>query len=157
MPKKILLIFILIFSFAQATLAKSIPVKVTAVSKISTAGSELNPGDVLKLVTTDNVYMDSKLYLKSGTPVYGDITELVSNGFTCKEASIYAENFWTTNINGETVYLKGIVYKKGNTHWMLTQFLPIVYIFIRGGEAQILPEKDSFILYLESNIYENEN
>lgn len=153
MLKKILLICIAIFCFSQCTFAKSIPVPIKPLCKLSTADNSICLGDTINFVVVGDVYMGSKLYIKAMTPVYGDVVNIDYNSFACKPASIYAENFWTTNIDGKTVYLKGIVCKQGKTHWMFTQFISFLYIFIRGGEAQILPDRDTFILYLEEGMY----
>lgn len=133
------------------SIAKDIPVKIKPLVKISTSNNKLHEGDNINFVIAQDICINSKLYLKAGSPVIGVITSLVDNDFTCQEASIYAEHFKTKDVNGKTINLNGIVYKKGRNHWMLTQFLVGVYIFIRGGEAQIVPNKDFFNLYLEAN------
>lgn len=149
MIKRLLLVLILLLSISGFTCAKDIPVKIETLSKISTSNINMHEGDNINFVIANDVYVGSKLYLKKGEEVTGVITSLVDNGFTCQEASIYAEQFRVKNINGETIKLKGIIYHKGRNHWMLTQFLPGVSVLIRGGEAQIIPEKDSFTLYLD--------
>ncbi|MDD3436653.1 MAG: hypothetical protein PHC64_05830 [Candidatus Gastranaerophilales bacterium] len=143
-------VFILLFFSSQIVFAKEIPVKIKTLEKISTSNPQLQEGDTISLTTAQNVYVNSKLYIKSGTPVVGVITNLTENGFTCKEASIYAETFKVKNIEGKKVPLKGIVFKSGRDHHLFTQFLPGFYEFIRGGEAMILPNKDTFTLYLET-------
>jgi hypothetical protein len=151
MFKKTATIFFILFFINNLTFANEIPIKVKATSKISTSNNSLQEGDKIKLISAKDVYLNSKLYIKKGAPVTGIITSLENNDFTCQEASIYAENFKTKNVNGETVKLNGIVYKKGRNHSYITQYMTDWFQFIRGGEAQILPEKDSFTLYLENN------
>lgn len=150
MLKKLTQVVLIFFMLAGATSAREIPIKISAGHKISTSTGKMQEGDTLTLQTTQDFYQGGTLYIKKGSPVSGLITSLVDNDFTCQEASIFAENFKVKNVNGKDVKLKGIVYKKGRNHWMYTQFLPGIYVFIRGGEAQILPQKDIFTLYLES-------
>lgn len=151
MLKKTLLLSVLFFMVNSLVWAKDIPVQLEATSKISTANVNMQEGDNLNLVVVDDVYLDSKLYIAKGTAVVGVITSLVNNNFTCQEASIYAESFRVKTVDGKIVKLKGIVHKEGRNHSLVTQYLPIGYHLIRGGEAEILPQKDVFTLYLESN------
>ena len=151
MFKKISLLLVLLFALNSLVWAKDIPIQLEAASKISTANINMQEGDNLNLIVADDVYLESKLYIKKGTSVVGVITSLVNNGFTCQEASIYAESFRVKTVDGNTIKLKGIVHKEGRNHSLVTQYLPIGYHFIRGGEAEILPQKDIFTLYLETN------
>lgn len=152
MVKKSLLVLILILLFAQMTTAKELQVKVYSPIKITTSNSHLQEGDSINFILANDVYLNSKVYLKKGETVSGIITSINNNGFVCKEASIYAENFKVKNVNGKRVSLNGVVYKKGRTHELFTQFIPFVPEIIRGGEVQIKPQKDIFILYFEDNL-----
>lgn len=158
MLKKILLLFFLLFTINNLAYPKDIPVQLEAASKISTSNVKMQEGDNLNLVVAEDVYLGSKIYIKKGTNAIGVITSLVNNGFTCQEASIYAESFRVKTIDGKTVKLKGIVHKEGRNHSLMTQYMPLIpkylpigYFLIRGGEAEILPQKDIFTLYLESD------
>jgi len=151
MYKKLLLIFLLTVFTHSIAFSQEIPVKVETLVKISTSDVKMQEGDDIIFVVADDVFLNGKLYIKKGTNASGIITSLVNNGFTCQEASIYAENFKVKTVKGVTVKLSGIVYKKGRNHWMLTQFIPTemtVGNFIRGGEVEIMPQKDVFTLYL---------
>lgn len=139
----------LIISFGQAVLAKDIPVVIRSENVITTSSSKLQEGDKINFIVLQDVFVNSKLYLKSGTLVTGIITSIEDNDFLYKEASLYAENFITTDVNGQKIKLNGIVYKKGNDHWKLTQFIPFAMGILRGGEVQIKP-CNSFTLFLES-------
>lgn len=148
MIKRIVFVFIIFFFSFERALAQDIPVQVKSLSKISTSNINLQEGDTINFVVADNIYVKSKLYFKANESVQGIITSLNNNTFACQEASIYAENFSVKNVNGENISLKGIIYKKGRNHALFAQFVPVLYIFIRGGEAQILPQKDTFTLYI---------
>lgn len=169
MIKKLLLIIAFIFLIPSFALGKEIPVKIDALSKISTSDVHLQEGDSVHFRVLDDVYVNSNLYIKKGTEAVGVITSLVNNGFTCQEASIYAEQFRVKDISGKNVKLKGIVFKQGRNHGLFTQYWPEYtqfcpwfvsflsngFTFIRGGEAKILPEKDIYTLYLENNSNED--
>lgn len=158
MLKKTLLLLVLFFAVNSSAWAKDIPVQLEATSKISTANVNMQEGDNLNLIVANDVYVDSEIYIRQGTSAVGVITSLVNNGFTCQEASIYAESFRAKTVDGKTVKLKGIVHKEGRNHSLITQYMPLIpkylpigYFLIRGGEAEILPQKDIFTLYLESD------
>ncbi len=150
MLKKIIISFILI-AIAGRVYAKEVEISVYSPVKITTSNLDLKEGDRIEFETVQDTYLNSKLYLKKDEKTLGVITSLEDNGFCCKEAAIYAENFRIKNVDGKTIKLNGIIYKKGRTHWMFTQFLPIIPELIRGGEVQIT-EKDRFNLYIEDNL-----
>lgn len=152
MVKKSLLVLILILLLAQITMAKELQVKIYSPTKITTSNPYLQEGDNINFVLAEDLYLNSKPYLKKGEIVTGVITNITNNSFVCKEASIYAENFKVKNVNGKLVSLNGVIYKKGHTHELFTQFIPFVPEIIRGGEVQIKPQKDTFILYFEDNL-----
>jgi len=149
MLKKIFVTFFIFLCFNNSVFSKEIPVKVVPDSEITTSNGNLQEGDNINLVTAEDIYVDSKLYIKKGENVSGVITSLVNNDFTCQSASIYAEQFKVKNVDGKTIKLNGIVYKNGRNHSYITQFMPDFFQLIRGGEAKIVPQKDSFTLYLE--------
>lgn len=157
MIKKILTTVLILFCTYSFASSKEVQVKVVPNAVLSTSDKNLQEGDSISLITAEDVYVNSKLVIKKGEPVLGTITNLVNNDFTCQPASIYAENFKVKNINGETEKLNGIVYKSGRNHSYITQYMPDatlalnLFFFIRGGEAKILPNKDSFILYFDDD------
>lgn len=146
----LILSFALIFQ-AKAAFAESIPVKLTSEQKITTCNRNLQEGDNITLITTDDIFVNSKLLIKKGTQTEGLITSLVDNDFESVPASIYAEQFKIKDVNGKIRKLNGVVFKEGRNHWMLNQFLPFVATIIRGGESFILPNKDFFTLHMEVN------
>lgn len=151
MLKKSFLSLILFFCCFNSVLAKDVRVEIEPRKKVTTSDLKLNEGDEISFVVAQDVYLHSTLYIKKGAPVIGVITSIENNDFLYKAASICAENFKVKDINEKTVKLKGIIYKKGNNHWMITQFIPAPLGAIRGGEVQIKPNKDTFNLFLEDN------
>lgn len=152
MDKKLFLLLIL-SALGQVSIAKEIPVNIKPVSKITTSNVNLQEGDQVNFVITDDVFINSKLYLKKNESVSGIITSLEENDYLYKPANLYIDNFVTKDADEKTIKLKGIVYKKGNDHWMITQFIPFPCAVLRGGEVQIKPKnkKDVFTLILEDN------
>lgn len=151
MIKKLFLLVIILF-IGKISFAKEMPVHIKPVSKITTSNVNLQEGDSANFVIKDDVLINSKLYLKKNTPVSGIITSLEENDYQYKPATLYIDNFVAKDVNNKTVKLKGIIYKKGNDHWMITQFIPLPLTILRGGEVQIKPKKDVFTLILEDNI-----
>lgn len=147
MYKKILLVGIILL-FGQIIFAQTTPVKIQPKEKITTANSNLQEGDSLNFTIKEDVFINSKLYLKQGELVSGTITSLERKDFLYKPASIYIENFVTKNNEGKKVKLDGIIYKKGSDYWMITQFIPIPLFALKGSNVKIKPDKDVFILYL---------
>lgn len=150
MLKKIsLLVFFLFLN--QSVIAKDIPVKIIPANKITTSTANIQEGDSVNFLTADDIFINSSVYIKKGTPVKGTITSIEDNDYLYVPATLYAENFVTKNVDGKLVKLSGIVYKAGNNHWELTQFIPIPFVYLRGGEVQIKPKKDTFILLLKED------
>lgn len=143
---KSLFTLILLLASLQVTMAQEISVDIKPEAKITTSNVNLQEGDCVHFVVKQAVLVNSKLYIKKGEPVYGTITSMEENGYLYKPATLYIDNFITEDTNGKQVKLKGIVYKKGNDHADITQFIPLPLIWLRGGEVQIKPEKDVFTL-----------
>lgn len=148
MLKKVLLTGIILL-LGQIILAQTIPVQIKPAEKITTANCNLQEGDFVNFVVKDDVFLNSKLYLKKDEPVIGVITSLKQNNFLYVPASLYMENFVTKNTLGQRVKLDGIVYKKGEDYWMFTQFIPFPCFTLKGGNAKMRPNKDVFTLFLE--------
>lgn len=154
MIKKFLLTFLVFILASMFVWADEISVKLTPLDSISTSRVDLREGDKINLIVTEDVLINSKVFIKQGSVATGIITSLVDNGFTCQEASIYAENFRVKTSQGKSVKLDGIVYKQGRNHSYFSQFLADGFFFIRGGEAKIEPKKDTYILYVKGTIDE---
>lgn len=146
-----LIISLILVAIGGIVCAKELSVSVYSPIKITTSNPNLKEGDSVEFETTRDTYVNSKLYLKKGEKAVGVITTMENNGFCCKEAAIYAENFRINNVEGKSIKLNGLICKKGRTHWMFTQFLPFIPELIRGGEVQIT-KKDQFKLYIEDNL-----
>lgn len=149
MLKKIFISFFIILVSTNLAMAKDIEVKLRPVEKITTSNPKLVVGTNLNFIVDEDVYKKSKLFIKQGTNVSGIVTSIEDNDFLYKPATLYAENFETSDVNGKRVKLKGIIYKKGNEHEWITQFIPVAFVDLRGGEVQIKPKKDTFTLFVE--------
>lgn len=144
------LLIVTLFISSGVVLSKEIPVKIKPASKITTSNLDLQEGDLLQFVVLEDILINSKPYIEKGQIVTGTVTSLEENNYLAQPAKIYIENFKTTNVNNESVKLKGIVYKTGNNHQVLGEF--IFFDLMRGGEVQIKPEKDEFTIYLKESL-----
>lgn len=142
----ILIFFICLFQMFPCV-AKEIPVKIVPAYKVTTCNESIQEGDFIEFFVAENVNVKSKIFIPKGQKVRGTLTNLEDNDILLKPASIYIEDFETTDINGKEVSLNGIVYKKGNDHSLFKEI--ILIDFIRGGEVYLVPEKDKFILFLK--------
>ena len=149
MFKKCFLSLILFFCCFNYSFAKEVDVVIEPTHKITTSNPNLREGDDVDFIAAQDVFLNSKLYIKKGSPAVGIVTSIENNDFLYKEASLYAENFKVENIDGKMVKLTGIIYKTGNKHQNITQLIPAALWVIRGGEVQIKPQKDTFTLFLE--------
>jgi len=131
--------------------ANEIPIKVYAPIKITTSTPHLQEGDTVEFLVSKDIYLNSKLYINKDEKIEGVVTSIEPNGFGCKEAVIYVENFKSRNVDGKQIKISGIICKRGRTHWMFTQIIPGLSELIKGGEVQIKPN-ESFNLYLEDRL-----
>lgn len=145
--KKLFGIFVCLLMFIQTGFANEISVNIKPAYKISTSNVNLHEGDVVDFIISDDVFVDSKKVLKKGRKVTATITSLDDNDILAKPASVYIENFHTYDVGGHEVVLSGIIFKKGNEHRLFTDW--VITDWIRGGEVQLLPENDNFVLYLK--------
>ena len=139
----------LLLIFQQAFALETV-VKITPAKFYSTCNSNPKEGDYLDFITLEDVGS-----FKAGTKVTGLLTERKENGFSCKVASFYIEQF---KINGKN--LSGVIYQKGNEHQVYFEYFDWIFSlplkifspensFVRGGEAFLRPDKDVFTLYLK--------
>ena len=130
----ILLLLILIMPVSAVETA----VKITPKQVYSTSKAYPQEGDYIEFVTVEDI-----AGIKKGTVVTGLLTEKTENNFEGKIGSFYIEQF---KINGKN--LDGIIYQKGNPHAL---FLEHIFnsMWVRGGEAFLVPDKDIFTLYLK--------
>lgn len=152
--KKLIVLFITAVCLSLITLgtamAAETPVKIKPSSKITTSNTTLQEGDLLEFVVAEDVFSGSSLCLKKGQKVTGTVTSLDDNNYLSQPAHLYIENFKTVNSKNDPVKLKGIIYKSGNDHHIMGEF--VFFEMLRGGEVQINPEKDEFTIYLEENL-----
>lgn len=144
----ILTAFLIIFNGFAA--AKEVAVKIKPEYKITTSNLDLKEGDILDFTVCEDVFVKSAPYIKKGQKVTGMVTSIQDNDYLVTPAKIYIENFRTHDVNNSPVKLKGIVYKSGNDHHVICEF--IILELFRGGEVQIKPQKDVFTIYAEENL-----
>lgn len=149
MKKVIVLIVFLLL--ANTALAKEITVKIKPEYKITTSDVDLVEGDNVDFVVSEDVFINSKQYLRKGQQVTGVVTSIENNGFFVVPAKICIEHFKVVSASDSKIKLKGIVYKIGSEHPKLNEIF-IFDLLLRGGEVQIVPEKDEFTMYIEDNL-----
>lgn len=138
-----ILLLLYLFLNIQAAYTKEVAVEVTPAVKITTCDETLQEGDLVKFYVINDV-----AWLKKGDIVTGTVTNLETNGFMGKSAQILIENF---TVNGKK--LQGNVYVSGNEHKKYQDYVDNVFSshswLIRGGEVNMIPNKNVYILYWE--------
>ena len=129
--------------------ANEIPVKITTVYKLTTSNYKLCEGDSVEFVFLEDVKLNSSEIIKIEQKVNGTVTSREENGFLWLVANIYIEYFYRIDSTGKRQKLNGVIYKKGTNHDVITGFFELFMIPIRGGEAEIIPIKDNFIIHAE--------
>lgn len=147
---KQLILLLIILLLANNVFAKEISVKIKPEKKITTSNLDLKEGDSVNFIVSEDVFVNTKLYLKKGQNITAMITDIEDNDFFITPAKILIENFKAVNNLNKPIKFKGIIYKKGTEHPKINEIF--VFDVIRGGEVQIKPEKDEFTIYLEDNL-----
>lgn len=134
-------------NLTEDILFKGTPVRVTPVKKITTSKKSMKVGNDVFFVTSRDVMENEAIVIKRNTPVKGKVLSIVPNKYIGTPAVMTIGDFETTDVFGEIVPLKGEVKKEGNPHNTLISYLDFLALFVRGGEVQIIPEEDYFILF----------
>lgn len=119
--------------------------QVTPIKKVTTSNENLLEGDVVEFKVIESTLPEK---IKKGDIVSGYITYYEPNGFAGKEAILHIEQFQTSN----GYKLNGMIFAKGNQHNQIMEFketLGIPALWMRGGEVNLIPKKDVFLLYPE--------
>lgn len=134
-------------NLTEDILYKGTPVRVTAKTKITTSKSTLKEGSMVTFVVVRDVLEKESVIIKKNTSVTGKVLSIKPNRSIGIPAKIVIGEFETSDIFGETVPLVGEVTKEGNPHNTLISYLDFLAVLVRGGEVQIIPEDDYFILF----------
>ena len=123
------------------------PVRITPAKKITTSKRALKVGSEVEFVTARDVYEKDDIVIKRNTPVKGKVISIEPNRKMAIQAVLTMGDFETLDIFGESVPLKGTVKKEGNPHYNIVSYLDFLNYFVRGGEVQVIPEEDYFIVF----------
>lgn len=134
-------------NLTEDILFKGSPVRVTPVKKITTSKKSMKVGNDVFFITSRDVLENESVIIKRNTPVKGKVLSISPNKYIGTQAVMTMGDFETTDVFGEIVPLKGEIKKEGNPHNTLISYLDFLAVFIRGGEVQIIPEEDYFILF----------
>lgn len=159
MKMKILLTLIaaaMTISTAQlkANAAEDIPVKLKPKIKMTTSDILLKEGDPAEFLVAEDVLYNGAVIIPKNTLVTGMIASLEPNNWLMESAKVIIDDLYAVGENGQKIPLSGSVFKAGNKHETLGGFLSSIIaiellpVFIRGGEVQIEPKKDTFTVFL---------
>ena len=134
-------------NLTEDILFNGVPVRITPVKKITTSKSSLKVGTPVYFVTSRDVLSEDAIVIKRNTSVKGKVLNIKPNRSVSIPAKITIGEFETTDVFGEIVPLKGEIIKEGNSHNTLISYIDFLAIFVRGGEVQIVPDEDYFIIF----------
>ena len=134
-------------NLAEDTLFNGAQVRVTSINKITTSKKSLVEGSKVNFVVVRDVIKDGEKVIKKGSLVEGEVVLIVPNRFISIPAKIVIEEFTTEDIYVNKVRLKGSIRKDGNDHNNIVPYINLFTGLVRGGEVQIRPEEDYFILF----------
>lgn len=109
---------------------------------ISTTLSYLEETDIVSFVVVNNVYKKGKLFIKSGTKIYGIIDSINENGWFSDNAEIHFKKFVVRDVNNNKITINSdltingfeILKYKANRK---AQFFNYIGAFFRGKEIDI--------------------
>lgn len=134
-------------NLTEDILFKGTPVRVTPTEKITTSKSTLKEGTSVSFVISRDVIENDTVVINRNTKVRGKVLSISPNKAIGIPAKLVMGEFETTDVFGEIIPLKGEIKKEGNPHNTLISYLDILAVFVRGGEVQVIPEEDYFILF----------
>lgn len=147
----LLILMIMLSSMFQSANAEKIPVKITPTQIVSTNHDEINIGDWVGFEIVNDVYLDDKLYIKKGTPIYGFVDFVHPNGWGGDCAEIKFKTFKTIDAEGKKITLNSFLdlqgkCSKGNDLKQSTAFL--ITGIVRGSEIYFEPDTKTFNIFL---------
>lgn len=150
--KSFIFSFAIIAIFIPPCFAEKIPVKLTNAELLSTKHDEIEVGDLIDFKTLNDIYVEDKLYIKKGTKVIGTVDFVHNNGWGGDSAEIKIKKIILKNANGEKITINYPISINGNSETANTLkqlILSNIFIFIRGSELYIEPEKIRFSVFIE--------
>lgn len=164
MKKFVLLIVFLLLSGFMPVFAEKVPIKIAPIQVISTHNDETEIGDWIDFEVVDDVYVEEELFLKKGTKVIGIVDFVHPNGWLGDAAEINFKKFVTLDAKHKKVEIDSPVLINGNSllkdqskqysinvlNNITNLILGPVFIFVRGSEIYLVPDTQTFALFMEN-------
>lgn len=149
LKKRFKIIFYILLIWVSTPLFCLADVGVIIVPKaiISTSNSNLNEGDSVDFVVAKDVLLNNKVVIKKGEIVTGIVLELIPNDWSTSPARVKIGQFVTKDIDNNRKKLSGEIFRTGTAHDIVSAIFSDWAI--RGGEVHMLPNSDSFIIFLK--------
>lgn len=121
---------------------KGYVVHIKPTQSVSTTHDEIETGDKLKFITTEDVYKDGKLFIKKGTDIIGEVANLDENCWCADNAVITLKKFRFVTENNKSVTFNSYLEINGfeNLKYKskrFAQFFNYMTTFVRGKEVDI--------------------
>ena len=120
--------------------------------KISTCYNEIEAGDKIRFIVTDDVYKNGKIFISKGAPLVGVVEYISDNGWYYDNAEIELKTFRVRDVNGNIVTINNDVIINGfevikYKRKKFAQFFNYCGVIFRGKEIEILKD-DNYVLTL---------
>lgn len=154
--KKVLLVLIILICSYNVAWAEKVPLRITPSQIISTKNDEIETGDLINFATVKDVYINDKLYIEKGTPIYGQVDFLHPNGWAGDNAEIKIKKFKTLTTKNDKITISSPLTINGNSKKakdiknyfsMLSLKLALI---LRGAEVDIEPDEQEFNIFIEN-------
>lgn len=151
--KKILFLCLSILISVQSAYAEKVPVRIAPTQLISTHHDEVEIGDWIPFEIINDVYVNNKLYIAKGTPIYGFVDFFKPNGWVTDSAEIYFKKFETKDADDKKItinYPLKISYNSIKQKDIKLYFARTwrLFSFVRGAELYIEPDTTVFNLFI---------
>ena len=133
--------------FATSVLVPSgTPVAIYSENKID--ADEISENDTIDFIVQDNVRVNNKVVIKSGTNVTGQIIKKKNNFILGLPGEVQVGNFSLIAEDNQQIYLRGIMQNKGTgREWAnIGWFFLFPLLFVKGGDGKI-PATVQYTMY----------
>lgn len=139
--KKILSVILLSLVLQSYVCATTIPsgTLVVVQPQYEIDADDLKTGDTVKFSVVQNVKVDNKVVIKSGTEVIAKTTKVKNNGILGIPGELQISDFQILTENNEIIRLRGTILDKGTERYWANVgwFFMFPLLFIKGNDGKI--------------------
>ena len=113
---------------------------------------DVKAGDTVKFTVVQNVKVDNKVVIKSGTEVIAKTTKVKNNGILGLPGELEVSEFQILTDNNEVVRLRGSIIDKGiGRYWAnVGWFFVFPLLFVKGNDGKIQKNTTHYLYTIEN-------